>query len=167
MADASEPMLPELARSLRTLGRPADAAAVAAHAAIFAPLLEARQRATRAGAADAVAALRGAPLAARIEALVRAAAATGIQDPASARARVARAHDLLEPLRVDLLALDGTAADAASAGEGTAAWAIWVGGLRSVFAAADRVCAELAPLLAERPPAAVTGVRWRRGGAPR
>ncbi|MDB4887211.1 MAG: hypothetical protein JWN79_2649, partial [Gemmatimonadetes bacterium] len=42
MPDDARPLLPELARSLRTLGRPDDAATEAAHAVVFVPLLDAR-----------------------------------------------------------------------------------------------------------------------------
>jgi hypothetical protein len=163
MADATAPLLPELARSLRTLGRPRGAATEAAHAAVFAPLLDARARAAHGDAASAVGALRGAALAARIESLTRAAAAEGVTDPASARARSARAREALDPLRTELAALDLAAPDAAREGPASPAWQRWIDQLRRVFAAADVSCDALAMLLAERretPPAS----GWLRRG---
>ncbi|MDB4880853.1 MAG: hypothetical protein JWL60_2299, partial [Gemmatimonadetes bacterium] len=99
MADEGAASLPELARSLRALGRPVDEATDAAHDVVFAPLLDARARASRADAVDAVAAFRGAALAARIEALARAAAVKGQPDAAEGRARTAAVRETLEPLR--------------------------------------------------------------------
>ncbi len=62
------PLLPELARSLRSLGAQRDASAEAAHVAIFLPLLDARAHAAGASKESVLAALHGDALAARIEA---------------------------------------------------------------------------------------------------
>lgn len=167
MADDARPLLPELARSLRTLGRPDDAAE-AAHAVVFAPLLDARARAGRGDAADAIAALRGAALAARIESLARAAAAVGQVEAARTRARGAAARDVLEPLRAELAALDARAPEALRGGADSPAWAAWVAQLRRVFAAADVACDGLAAVLSERVEGPPEGRRrWfgPRGGA--
>jgi hypothetical protein len=150
MADDAGPLLPEFARSLRTLGRPDDTATEAAHAVVFVPLLDARAVAGRGDAADAIAALRGAALAARIESLARAAAAAGQPDPARARARTAAAREVLEPLRESLAGLDALAPSALGAGAHSAEWDRWVNQLRRVFSAADAACQGLAVVLAER-----------------
>lgn len=143
-------LLPELARSLRSFGQPVDAATDAAHAAVFVPLLDARARASRCAVPGVLAALRGAGLAARIEAAARASAAEGQGDPARARARVAAAREVLEPLRDALLQLDALAPDAERAGAPSEAWTRWVGQLHHVFSAADAACGKLAGVLAER-----------------
>lgn len=169
VSDDRRPLLPELARSLRTLGRPDDAATDAAHAVVFVPLLDARARAERGDAADALHALRGAALAARIESLARAAAARDVADAARARARVAAAREVIEPLRVELMQLDVLATAAAASGADSDAWRRWLDQLRRVFGQADVACHELAVVLAEagddRPPP--RGWFGRRGGASR
>ena len=156
-----EPLvLPELARSLRTFGAPRDAAAESAHAAIFAPLLDARARAGLGDIDVALAALRGEALAIRIEARVSEVAAAKERDPAQARARSARATELMEPLRAALLALDALAARARGATTNETAWHAWVGQLRHVFASADEACRALARLLAEPRDEPARGRRW-------
>ena len=145
MPDA--PLLPELARSLRSLGAHRDAAAEAAHAAIFLPLLDARARASRASKESVLSALRGDALAARIEALAVDAAVQGIEQPALARALSAQSVELVEPLRVSLLALDRAAEPALTDDAG---WDAWVAKLRAVFLSADVACQALARLLATR-----------------
>ncbi len=144
-------VLPELARSLRAFGAPRDAAGEAAHAAIFSALLEARARATTGDADAALSALRGEPLARRVEARVAEAAEATEQDPARARARAARARSLVEPLRDELRALDTLAAKARAGGTASPAWEAWIVQLRRVFATADDACRALTRLLAERP----------------
>jgi hypothetical protein len=169
VADDAAPLLPELARSLRTLGRPNDAATEAAHAAVFVPLLDARARAALGDAGDALDALRGAALSARIGSLARTAAERGQADPARARARAAATHDLLDGLRGELAALDMLVPDARAEGAGSAGWSRWVAQLRRVFGAADVACHELAGMLAEPTPAPTpAGAGWfrRRGGQP-
>jgi hypothetical protein len=150
------PLLPELARSLRELGTPRDDAGDAAHAAIFTPLLHARASAEGSGAESALSALRGSALAARIGARAVDAAHEGIADPAAARARMAEAEEIIEPLREALLALDAAAAGALS---GTAGWEEWIARLRLVFEKADVSCSRLADLL-RRPSDVVVRSRW-------
>src|SRR5258708_2036583 len=80
-------LLPELARSLRTLGAPRDAAGEAAHSAVFVPLLDARARATTGDMEVALSALRAEALGVRIQARVADAAEARERAPARARAR--------------------------------------------------------------------------------
>jgi len=167
MADDAAPLVPELARSLRTLRQPASAATDAAHTAVFGPLLDARARAAREDEAGAIAALRGAALAARIESLARAAATEGEPDAARARARVAAAREALEPLRAAFDALDAAAIPAGRAGSASPDWQRWVDQLRRVFAAADAACDELAAVLAQREPPASAGWFGRGTGGGR
>ena len=141
------PLLPELARSLRSLGAQRDASTEAAHAAIFVPLLDARARAAGAAKETVLAALRGSALAARIEAQAVDAAVQGIEQPALARALTAHSSELMEPLHRALVSLDTAAS---SALESDAAWDHWVARLRAVFASADVACQALAKLLATR-----------------
>lgn len=141
------PALPELARSLRSLGAPRDAAAEAAHAAIFPPLLDARARAKGSSVDAVLSALRGDALSARIEAAAVDAAVHGVTQPAVSRALSAQAGELMEPLRQELLRLDAAAEAARDAGEG---WRAWVAQLKRVFFAADVACQSLARLLSTR-----------------
>ena len=143
-----ETRLPELARSLRSLGSARDAAGEAAHDAIFTPLIEARARAARATGRDVIAPLRGAALYDRIERGVVAAAAAGAEPAAVARARAAAAREMLEPLRAALVELDERALAASVEGPGTVEWETWLSGLRRAFGSADDACARLARLLA-------------------
>jgi hypothetical protein len=152
-------LLPELARSLRAFGAPRDAAGEAAHAAVFAPLLDARARAATGDVEVALSALRGEALGVRIEARVADAAESGESDPARARARGARARELLEPLRRDLRTLDGLAVKAHGSGHDTPEWNEWVAQLRRVFASADDACRAIARLLSE-PAAPIPERRW-------
>ncbi|MEO8333886.1 MAG: hypothetical protein ABI664_02875 [bacterium] len=145
MPDA--PLLPELARSLRSLGAQRDACAEASHAAIFIPLLHARSRAAEGSKATVLAALRGSALAARIEAQAVDAAVQGIEQPALARALTAQSGELMEPLHRALVSLDEAAE---SALDTDAAWEGWVSRLRAVFATADVACQALARLIATR-----------------
>lgn len=141
------PILPELARSLRSLGKQRDASAESAHVAIFLPLLDARARASGASIDVALATLRGDALSARIEASAVDAVVHGVNDPANARALTALAGEVLEPLRSSLLELD---AASPLAREGEAGWATWVERLRRVFVSADVACQALATLIAGR-----------------
>jgi hypothetical protein len=154
--------LPELARSLRALGAPHDAAEEAAHAAIFAPLLDARARATTGDVEVALAALRGEALAVRIEARVTEAARSGETDPARARARAARARELLAPMRHEMQALDALAVPARAEGATSESWQAWVAQLRRVFAGADDACRGLARLLSD-PVSSPSTRRWFGG----
>ena len=144
MADETPPLLPELARSLRILGALRDdAAAEAAHGAVFGPLLDARARASRGDADGALAALRGAALAARITAQVNIATAANITEPARVRARQAAAKELIQPLLAALAQLDRVVPRAEDE------WQRWVDQLRVVFSAGDDACGALAQLLSE------------------
>jgi hypothetical protein len=140
-------VLPELARSLRAFGAPRDAAADAANAAIFTPLLDARARAGLGDVEAALSALRGDALAVRLRSRVAEAAVVGIREPAAARARSARAAELLEPLLAELASLDRFAARARGGTTDDPAWREWVSQLRRVFASADDACRALATLL--------------------
>jgi hypothetical protein len=153
MPDA--PNLPELARSLRSLGAQRDPCGESAHAAIFLPLLDARARAAGKSTNVVLAALRGDALSARIEAQAVDAAVHGIDQPARVRAISAQTAELVEPLRVSLLALDDLAPAARDDSDG---WDAWVAQLRRVFASADVACQALALLLADRDLAAAP--RW-------
>jgi len=151
--------LPELLRSLRSLGAARDAASQAAHDAIFAPLIAARLRASRAQGRDVVRSLHGATLAESIERASVAAAAAGTVQPAMARARSAQARDLLDPLRDALAALDERAGGALGAGPESREWSEWLDALRHAFATADDACRQLARLLAV-PPEEGSRLRW-------
>lgn len=143
--------LPELARSLRSLGAARDQATQAAHDAIFAPLIAARVRASRAEGRDVVYAFNGASLGEQIERAVTAAATLGTTQPSTARARSARARDTLGPLKAALAALDEQGRGAAAASPDSEPWRAWLESLRRAFAAADDVCGQLATVLAEPP----------------
>jgi hypothetical protein len=156
MPDAS---LPELARSLRSLGAARDPATEAAHDAIFAPLIAARVRAARAEGRDVVHTFHGATLLEAIERGVSGAAMAHVENPAIGRARSAAARDAIEPLRVALRSLDEGAAGASTAGAQSPEWQAWIAALRRAFVAADEACGHLAKVLAEPPPAEQNG-RW-------
>lgn len=142
-------LLPELARSLRAFGAPRDAATEAANAAIFTPLLDARARAGLGDVEAALSALRGEALSVKLRSRVADAAAAGQREPAAARARSARAAELLEPVLAELASLDRLAAKARGSTTDAPAWDEWVAQLRRVFASADDACRALAALLAE------------------
>lgn len=156
-----EPSLPELARSLRSLGAARDPATEAAHDAIFAPLIAARVRASRAEGPDVVHSFHGATLLEAIERAVNAAAAAGTVNPAVARARSAAGRDAIEPLRTALRALDDRGPAAATAGPRSPEWTGWIDSLRRAFASADESCTHLARVLAEPTPEEGNG-RWFR-----
>jgi hypothetical protein len=141
--------LPELARSLRSLGAARDPATQAAHDAIFPPLIAARVRASRAEGRDVIHAFNGAALSEQIERAVNAAATLGTTHPSVARARSARAKDLLGPLQSAFARLDEQGRAAAAAAPGSEPWERWVGALRRAFSAADEVCGQLARVLEE------------------
>lgn len=153
MADV--PVLPELARSLRSLGHQPDAASEAAHSAIFTPLLDARTRAAGAPADVVLGAMRGSALIARIEANAVDAAVKGVEEPAHVRALSAQTTELMAPLRAALVALDERATAAAD----DAGWDAWIALLRAAFAAADTACSALARLIAHRDEQVATP-RW-------
>jgi hypothetical protein len=144
---ADRPVLPELARSLRSLGHQPNAATEAAHAAIFTPLLDARTRASGASAEAALGAMRGSALIARIEANAVDAAVQGVEEPARVRALTAQTAELMVPLRGALVELDERATSAAN---DSAGWDAWIAQLRAAFAAADTACSALSRLIANR-----------------
>lgn len=144
---ADTPLLPELARSLRTLGHQPDAATEAAHAAIFTPLLEARTRAAGGSADVVLGAIRGSALIARIEANAVDAAVHGLEEPARVRALTARTAELMAPLRATLVELDERASSAAADDAG---WNAWITQLRLAFSAADTACSALSRLISDR-----------------
>lgn len=150
--------LPELARSLRALGAVHGAAAEAAHAAVFGPLLDARVLAAADGFAGALSAFRGQALGARIVARAAEAAREGELDAAQARARVARAREAVEPLRAELRALDALAPASAEALTPASPEALaWLRQLTRAFRSADIACGALARVLAEPVGAATRG----------
>lgn len=153
---ADEPILPELARSLRSLGHQPNAASEAAHAAIFTPLLDARTSAAGGSIDVILAAIRGAALMARIEANAVDAAVHGVDELPRVRALSARTSELMSPLRAALMTLDDCAP---AAGESAAGWDKWLTQLRVSFAAADTACAALSRLIIERNEG-VAPARW-------
>ncbi len=148
-------VLPEIARSLRSLGAPRDVASESAHDAIFSPLLAARARASNAELA--LSSFAGETLAASIEARASAAAQVNAADAAQARARSALAIECLERLRDELLHLDRLGQETPGPRADAAALDRWIEQLRRVFAEADRACIHLSTVLADasvvRPPA--------------
>ena len=158
MPDAS---LPELARSLRSLGAARDPATEAAHDAIFAPLIAARVRAARAEGGDVVHSFQGVALYEAIERGATAAASAGTKSAAEARARSAAARDAIEPLRAALHTLDAAAAAAVAVGSQSPEWSRWIEALRRAFGLADEACGHLARVLAE-PLLEETEPRWFR-----
>ena len=141
--------LPELARSLRSLGAARDPATQAAHDAIFPPLIAARVRASRAEGRDVIHAFNGAALSEQIERAVTEVATLGTTHPSVARARSARAKDLLGPLQAAFARLDEQGRAAAAAVPGSEPWESWVESLKRAFGAADEVCGQLARVLEE------------------
>ena len=154
MADV--PVLPELARSLRSLGHQPNTATEAAHAAIFTPLLDVRTRAAGASSDVVLGAIRGSALIARIEANAVDAAVQGVEEPASIRALTAQTDELMAPLRAALVELD---ARAPAAADDDAGWNEWIAQLRIAFAAADTACSALSRLIAHRDEQVATP-RW-------
>jgi hypothetical protein len=145
MPDA--PLLPELARSLRTLGASRTPCDQEAHDAIFGPLIDARSRAVDDSLDKALAALKGAPLFTRIEAASVGAVSKGVSSAPRARALAALTREMLEPLGHALRQLDEAAAVARDSEDGVGAW---IDSLRLVFRRADHACEALARLIAQR-----------------
>lgn len=164
MADTPSPFaLPELGRSLRSLGSTREPCAEHAHAAVFGPLLDARAVAAEAAtSAELLHAFRGRPIAARMERLVTEAAQAGVREPAVARARAARAMELMEPVLAALAELDARASELKHPSIRIDEYSPFVAQLRSVFAAADAACGHLAQVLAEQSAQPEKG--WRRRG---
>ena len=145
MPDA--PLLPELARSLRGLGDPRDSCSAESHAAILAPLLDARARANADSREAALVALNGGVLAKKITSLAGDAASRDVQLQPRARALRASAEEAIGPLTEALAQLDRLAEPARASDE---AWQRWIDGLRHAFARADEACRTLARVIAER-----------------
>jgi hypothetical protein len=135
--------LPELTLALRTLGsRRRRRGEGPEHERFFAPLLEARRAAARAG--DLEAAVRSfdpARLTTSLDKTIRAIAADRAPPgrPPARRALEARLLERVEPLRQSLAEL-GERADALMQADDAArsdAWRLWAGQLRIVFERAD------------------------------
>jgi hypothetical protein len=108
----------------------------------------------------ALSALRGETLAVRIAARAAEVASAGQTDAAHARARAARAGELVEPLRAELAVLDRHAAATRGRSVDSQEWSAWVVQLRRVFASADDACRALDRLLSDAPSAAKPPRRW-------
>ena len=155
------PLLPEIARSLRSLGASRTPCDHEAHDAVFGPLIDARTRAASGSQEKALAALKGASLFTRIEGAAIAAVTREVRPAPRARAFTAEAREMLQPLQRALAAMDDAAAHARDGAEG---WALWVDALRAAFMRADSACEALSRMLAERD-ATHTPARWfKRGG---
>lgn len=143
MTQAPEP-LPELTLALRALGsRRRRRGEGNEQERFFAPLLEARRAAARAGDVEAaVTSFDAARLNAAFDKTVRALAVdrAAAGRPAARRALEARLQEQLEPVREALSEL-GECADAllrADEGARAEAWRRWADQLRALFACADR-----------------------------
>jgi hypothetical protein len=143
MPQAPEP-LPELTLALRTLGsRRGRSGEGNEQERFFAPLLEARRAAARAGDVEmAVTSFDAARLNTSFDKTIRALAADRATSgrPAARRALEARLQERLEPLRRALTELAERADDLLRADDDTRpdAWRRWIDQLRAVFASADR-----------------------------
>jgi hypothetical protein len=165
MSRTPEP-LPELTLALRTLGsRRRRRGEGTEHERFFAPLLEARRAAARAGDLEAaVGAFDAARLAGSFDKTLRALAA---DRAASGRAPVRRAlearlQERLEPLRTALEKLREAADELLAAGDAARpdAWNRWATQLRAVFECADRCWPEFDAALGT--PARPQRSWWRR-----
>lgn len=148
MPQAPEP-LPELTLALRALGsRRRRRGEGNEQERFFAPLLDARRGAARAGDVEtAVTSFDPARLNTSFDKTIRALAADRAASgrPAARRALEARLQERLEPLRKELSEL-GECADAllrADEAARPAAWRRWADQLRAVFACADRCWPDL------------------------
>jgi hypothetical protein len=148
MVQTPEP-LPELTLALRTLGsRRARRGEGDEHERFFAPLLEARRAAARAGDLEsAVMSFDAARLTASLDKTIRAIAAerAASKRAPARRALEARMQERVEPLRHALSELGGLA-DALLRADGERradAWRRWADQLRIVFACADHCWPEL------------------------
>lgn len=159
--------LPEIMASLRSFGPSRRARqsggsmpSPALHLRFFAPLLEARKAAARAGRpAEAVAAFDTTAMVARLDAEVLAFARECHPRQAPARrALEAELGEIVAPLRAALVRLGQLAVQAQVAGSHDASWQRWLHQLRAIFEVADTMW----PLLdrALQPPPRQP--RWRR-----
>jgi hypothetical protein len=138
--------LPELTRTLRAFGsrrgqHGSRRAGAAEQQRFFAPLVEARRQAMRAGSPfDAIGLFDAATIEAAIDSTLSRFAAEryGESGPAR-RALGAELSDLAEPLYVALASLGEAAGSARAANGDLRAWRAWCGALKAAFEAADRV----------------------------
>lgn len=138
--------LPELTRTLRAFGsrrgqRASRLAGAAEQQRFFAPLVEARRQASRAGSPfDAVDLFDAQVIDSAVEATLNSFAAEryGENGPAR-RALEAELTDLAEPLHLALAELGEAAGDARMERGDLRVWRRWCGALKSAFEAADRV----------------------------
>ena len=138
--------LPELTRALRAFGsrrghRSTRALAAADQQRFFAPLLEARRRASAAGPPTSViAAFAADQLAAELVAALEAFAAERYAMPGpERRALHAELTDIAEPLILALTSLEEAAAAATESIDDLRLWRAWSSQLRATFETADRV----------------------------
>lgn len=138
--------LPELTRTLRAFGsrrgqRASRAAGPAEQQRFFAPLVDARRRAMRAGSPfDAIALFDAAAIESAINGTLSRFAADRYGDSGPARrALEAELSDLAEPLYRAVVALGEAAASARQANGDLRAWRAWCSALKTAFETADRV----------------------------
>ena len=138
--------LPELTRTLRAFGsrrgqRTSRLAGAAEQQRFFAPLVDARRRAVRAGSPfDAIELFDAAAIASAIDTtLSRFASERHGENGPARRALEAELTDLAEPLRTALIALGDAATIARQANGNLRVWRAWCGALKTTFEAADRV----------------------------
>jgi hypothetical protein len=138
--------LPELTRALRAFGsrrghRSTRALAAADQQRFFAPLLEARRRASAAGPPlSVITAFAAGQLTAELVAALEAFAAERYATPGpERRALHAELTDIAEPLILALKALEEAAAGATGSIDDLRLWRAWSTQLRATFETADRV----------------------------
>lgn len=138
--------LPELTRTLRAFGsrrgqRTSRLAGAAEQQRFFAPLVDARRQAVRAGSPfDAVELFEARAIESAVEAtLVRFAVERYGENGPARRALEAELTDLTEPLHRALEALGETAANVRTMPGDLRVWREWCGALKMAFEAADRV----------------------------
>jgi len=138
--------LPELTRTLRAFGsrrgqRATRTAGAAEQQRFFAPLVDARRQAMRAGSPfDAIELFDAAAIDVAVVAILsRFAAERYAESGPARRALEAELSDLAEPLQAALRDLDEAASNARQANGDLRAWRAWCGALKSTFEAADRV----------------------------
>lgn len=138
--------LPELTRTLRAFGsrrgqRSSRLAAAAEQQRFFAPLVDARRQAVRAGSPfDAIELFDARAIGAAIDTTLNhfAAERYGENGPAR-RALEAELTELAEPLHAALAGLGEAADDTRRAGDDLRVWRAWCASLKATFEAADRV----------------------------
>ena len=138
--------LPELTRTLRAFGsrrgqRSSRLAAAAEQQRFFAPLVDARRQAVRAGSPfDAIELFDARAIESAVEStLTRFAAERYGENGPARRALEAELSDLVEPLHAALVVLGDASAGARQAAGDLRMWRAWCGALKATFEAADRV----------------------------